>query len=253
MRKFLFLCTLLLSFSGFSALLLQEVDLVYHNQCYNKLPSVKEADQNLEARSDFQNFLKKAGEVANSYGLQDYLGLRLIHRHFDLRPSQVMVEIFDQYENTPSLITTPSSMERAHEKGAVPSSWIFTDSNPMLFETSTDDGARKGLEKLRNVPNFWNEMAVLIKKNNFQDLVALAILKRESLIPLSTEQIYMERNYGRLESSIVQLENREGVVDQSIRTSWAFDETDGVCMCSSHYCHSRDDGDHTRNGVHIEY
>lgn len=129
---------------------IDEIDPDAHRMHYNSLPSVEVADKELNSRTNFQDFLKKAGDVIVSHGLEDSVGLRLIHRHFGLTHEQVMVEAYEKYQETPSLITTAYSLSNAREIEATPSSWIFVESKPTVFEFTTDPAARVVLKKIQN-------------------------------------------------------------------------------------------------------
>src|SRR3990167_11429112 len=108
---------------------LDDIDIATHKTHYNALPSVEENDALLKASPPFDSFLKEAEEIVTRYELESAVGLRLIHRHFALGENQVMTEGYETINEVPSLVTYAHKFEEAKEKGAVPASWIFSDSS----------------------------------------------------------------------------------------------------------------------------
>lgn len=220
---------------------IEDLDATSHRSHYNTLPKVEDADANLKACLDFQDFLSKAEQVIISHGFEDIVGLRLIHHHFDLGAEQVMVENFELYDGIPSLITSAQPITVACEKGAAPSSWIFDGSQRVVFEFSADPAVKAGLRRIQEAPDFLMQIKKTIEDYNLQNLLAIALLRKDTLVPDNSE-VYLEKNYVEDGKSIVQLSPLEDA-SLHIRTSWGFSgPKQNRCFCSGHWCSKGSDG-----------
>ncbi len=203
----------------FAELTLNDLNIPEHSKYYNSLPSAGNADDALKSVFNFSDFLEKAEEVVSSYGFEKHTGLRLIHRHFDLNPSQVMVEEFQEVNGNPSLVTSALSVDEARQKSAVPSGWCFNSSPMKIFEFSTDEAVRTGFRDIQTTPEFLEQMEVVIKNYNLENLMSVSLLGKDSLLA-GEGQIYEERTYDS--QSVVQLVDESLRSAESIRTSWSF-------------------------------
>lgn len=233
---------------------LDEVDKEKYVQHYNGLPAVEKADEDINKKTQFQSFLKKAEQIVRQYELQPIVGLRLIHNHFLVGNNNVMSEDFQIVKEIPSLVTSEKSFEEAYESGALPASWIFSKNNNgeiSLFEASNDPFIKTAHSLLKKTPDFFDEMGKVLREYELTDLIALAILKRDSLVP-KDGQIYMEANSLLDQRSVIQLYDEKDVLAESIPTSWSFNTPrQHMCMRFS-YCDKNSDGTHTK-GVEHKY
>ena len=136
---------------------LDEVDKEKYVQSYNGLPAVEKADKDINTKTQFQPFLKKAEQIVRQYELQHVVGLRLIHNHFVVGNNNLMSEEFQIFNEVPSLVTSEQLFETAHESGALPASWIFsknTNGETSLFEASKDPFIRSAHSLLKKNPDF---------------------------------------------------------------------------------------------------
>ena len=120
---------------------LEDFNSQEHVGQYNSLPAVESNNELLSEHPQFQPFLKEAGEIVTSHGLEADIGLRLIHRHYPLGENQVMAEKYEIVDGVPSLVTSPHDLTEARELETKPASWIFSKNAPhsaSLFETSSD-------------------------------------------------------------------------------------------------------------------
>ncbi len=224
---------------------LEDFDLEAHRRHYNSLPAVEESDATLQKSSQFNHFLKEAEEIVTRFEFESFMGLRLIHRHFDLGKNQLMTEEYKVVDHLPSLVTSARYVESAKEINTVPSSWIFSSQSNepvQLFETSTDSAVKTASALLHNSPEFTEEMGNLLREHSLTDLLSVAVLKRESLVA-SPDQVYMEVNYGDTNSSVVQLWNASDSPGGSIRTSWSFKGPRQHTCHYEYYC-ANIDGQH---------
>lgn len=220
MKKFLLLLTMSIIYSlpCFGGLSIDDVDPISHVVRYNSLPSVEDADRELRSHSSFQEVLSKARQIVCSSGLEDFVGFRLIHRHFRLDHEQVMVENFGLDDEIPSLITSALNISVAREKEVVPSGWIFSGSQVDAFEFSTDPAVKSGATRLQENPHVFSALKDLIVEYKLETLLAVGIIKRDSL-SLDGGTSYIEESKSGM--SVVQA--RVVPLDSRItQTSWVF-------------------------------
>src|SRR5690606_32457098 len=105
---------------------------------YNLLSSVEDSDQALKAHPNREAAMDEFSEVLTRHGMNDVMGLRLVHRHHILEGNQVMVQQDTTTEGAPSLPTSAWNITDARSAHALPASWIFgAESGITNFETST--------------------------------------------------------------------------------------------------------------------
>ncbi len=218
---------------------------------YNRLPTVEDADRELKAKQSFNEFLEEARKIVVASGLSEYIGLRLIHNHFDLSEGEVMVEYFGVHNGTPSLITSAFNATVAQEKEAFPSGLIFTDSKVMVFELSTDPAVKVGFLKMQQNPEFVEQLRRLVENYGLQKLIAIGVIKRDGLL-FDAGKRYVEKSFisfGRGES-VVQVTTPDDP-ESLIPTSWYFGEDPLRQGCHPMNCLSYCLRDYSRGGVHI--
>lgn len=199
---------------------IEYVNPLTHAKMYNQLQSIELADEQIKKLPDFSSFLEAAGKVIEKHGLTDCIGLRLIHNHFILNDGQVMVENFEEVDSVPSLVTSACSVSEAKGKGAIPASWLFSTFPPSSFELSTDPAVLKIVKSLEQEPAFLVDMKEVIENYRLQNLMAVAVLKKDFLMAKDKE-LYLEISDDSLSRSIVQLVKEEDV-GLSVITAWKF-------------------------------
>lgn len=226
--KFLVVSSVLIQILGVSngfainPLDIDDIDTESYVHHYNRLLAVEEADDRLKGSSEFEKYLRIAGEIIIRYGAQEYFGLRLMHRHFPLSPNHIMVEEFQLLSDVPSLVTSAHTFEDARTKGAIPSGWIFgsTLDEINVFETTTDPAVQKGSQFVQEHPEFFDEIGRSLRDSGLNNLVCLGILPRQSLTG-NTPLVYLEQNYESTFQSVTQL-GEVSDLGKSIKTSWSF-------------------------------
>jgi hypothetical protein len=217
---------------------LDDIDQEKYQTSYNKLPSVEDSNSLLKERNaQFSQLLKDAEGIVVKYGMETHIGLRLIHSHFPAEKNHVMVEEYQTWEGKPSLVTYAQNLEEAKEKKALPASWIFsgnTQDDVQIFETSTDPAVHAGVRMLQEKPSFMDEMGDLLRTTQFNSLLSVALMKRDSF-DLKEEELYLENNSSTLLKSIVQAWNPKENPISAFQTSWNFKGLKGGCL-KLHYC-----------------
>lgn len=225
MKILLSMFTILLSCSANANIFsIEDVDTVSHSKIYNKLLYIEDSDRKLKQFPHFEKFLKASEEVVCRYDLAEHVGLRLIHRHFDLQEGQIMIENFQVVKDVPSLVTNAYNILEVQEEEVKPSSWFFTQSisDPIsFFEFSSDPSVKQGIKKLEKDYEFFDEIKKVTEEFEIQTLMAISLLKRENLIAKDNEE-YREINYEDISKSIVQIANVDEHDSINIRTTWSF-------------------------------
>jgi hypothetical protein len=180
---------------------------INYSKRYNKLPEVEVNNEIKKANPLAELFIKDIAEAITKYGLQNYIGLRLIHKHFKIEANQIMVEEYEEIEGIPSFVTSAKNLEDAIAIKSIPASWIFTEQGPIVFETSTDKEVPDGAALLLKNPEFIEEFKKLINSYKLNEIFALAVLRRKPLShDIQSNQICLENNYNKPKSmSVVQL------------------------------------------------
>jgi hypothetical protein len=194
---------------------------------YNQLPEVEVNNEIKRANPLAELFIKDIAEAIIKYGLQDYIGLRLIHKHFKIGSNQIMVEEYEEIEGVPSFVTSAKNLEDAIAINSIPASWIFTEQGPIVFETSTDKEVLDGVALLLKNPEFIEEFKKLINSYQLNEIFALAVLRRKLLSQdMQNNEIYLESNYNKPKSmSVVQLSQGDSLNNaRTIQTNWKFKE-----------------------------
>jgi hypothetical protein len=93
-----------------------------YSERYNHLPEVEVNNEIKKANPLAELFIKDTGEIITKYGLQDYIGLRLIHKHFKVESGQIMVEEYEEIEGVPSFVTSAKNFEDAIAIKSIPAS-----------------------------------------------------------------------------------------------------------------------------------
>ncbi|OJW52806.1 MAG: hypothetical protein BGO67_00545 [Alphaproteobacteria bacterium 41-28] len=203
---------------------LEDFNATEYTRHYNSLPAVEDSNKELQVSTFFAPFLKEAESVVVQYELEPYIGLRLIHRHFPVEGNQLMAEEYQTYKEQPSLVTSAYEVDGALLKGMIPASWILAHGDGdevTVFEASNDAAVHTGSKMIQKNPEFLDEMGKLLEDNNLNNILAVALLKRDALVA-SENQIYLEINDSEHDKSIVQLWDVSKQNKDAIVTSWSF-------------------------------
>jgi hypothetical protein len=138
------------------------------------------------------------------------------------------------------------------EKEALPSSWIFSNDGINIFETSIDPAVKSGINLLRENPDFIKEMSSILKENNLNNLLSVAVLKRDSLQPKEND-MYLEINSDFLNKSVVQVKNKDEIYLDTIRTTWSFGEPRQTGCHTMWVCGYSPGGGHDRYPSHRSF
>jgi hypothetical protein len=89
-----------------------EFDFDNHQDHYNNLEDVVHSSDSVKANPAFSSVLLEVGEVLVRYQLHEQIGVRLLHRHNELREGEFMIEDAGTLaDGTAALITTRQALE----------------------------------------------------------------------------------------------------------------------------------------------
>lgn len=233
---------------------INDIDQEWYVKHYNNLQFVESATEKLGSISEFKDFLVNSKRIATDFELNDYLGFRLIHRHFHLNPGEVMVELFERYDDIDSLVTSAFSASVAMQKEAAPASWIFSGSEIIPFEFSTDRAVKEGLTRIQENPEVFLQLKDLIIRNNLQELIALSIVKRANLA-CDVNESRLEKSYGNeardMGYSVVQKTSKADISSLDYVTAWHLNfQNDDTCVPDGHCQNCRRQEDHCFYSYH---
>lgn len=202
---------------------IDEIDGNTYVQRYNSLPTLEDADRILRSSPNFHKCLQDAKEIVLDYGLEKYVGLRLIHQHFPLKDQEIVTETCERIGGELSLVSSVLTYEGAKHKGALPSSWILSEEGQVyVFETSVDPAVARNIQLIEQHPDFFKRMATALKNYKLSNSLALAVLQRDYLEEPTEDNLFLEAQHlnGK---NVVQLKNRNDFeADKIINSAWSF-------------------------------
>jgi len=203
---------------------------------YNRLPSVEKANEQLQLLP-LKSFLSVVKGLAEKYGVDDILGLRLIHKHFDIKDNLYMVEHSELWEGKQALVTRPTPLDEAI---MFPASWILNEQGEYeAFEFSSDPVVTVHLVKLRSLPYLLEEYKQLAFSYGVSHLLAPSILRRtwekEFLSAGNTSANLIEFTFNN--ASVVRNEKDiQSKEFSSVVTAWYLTQPHNVVCVMTRYC-----------------
>ncbi|KAH8802975.1 hypothetical protein F5884DRAFT_861318 [Xylogone sp. PMI_703] len=134
---------------------------------YETIPIDRQAFRRVEERQIPDKVFAEIRSVFQTYGVQDYLGLGVIHRHFSLEPSEQLVE----YHR----VTTPwrvSDLPNYLQVRISPKNWMFINGNLYPYEFRLEDSEAPA-EPYSFPPGFAEELLEVLSRHGIQDMYGL--------------------------------------------------------------------------------
>ncbi|KID68916.1 hypothetical protein MBR_08919, partial [Metarhizium brunneum ARSEF 3297] len=208
----------------------------YNPEDYSSLPSLSAAFQQLQHKGGESIITGPIRDIFLSHGAQDAYGIALLHKHFDIRPTDRLVDI----QNVSSPWETGGDIEPVLKKyhGVImPRSLRF--SNGMLKPYEFDFVEE---ERSMNMDeNFLEKLLQFLQHSELDQVLGLRVL--DSRDPGASIEV-TERN----SNIMIPL----GAIDEAnvIPAMWDFGpEEDQRCHCSE-YCYTDNKGKHSGQGNH---
>lgn len=192
------------------------------NWSYNKLPGVMKAHRSALCAHNFHSALEEVGQVLERSGLQDVLGISLLHRHNDLGNGEIMVQRSEQLDDGGIALVTAKVSAIDVSEPLCPTVWrVGTDMPVEPLEYCL--GADSGLTNDFFVKNqhVFADVASVLKRNGLDELLGLSLLREHVLGDNRGESIAIETTDLKRNANVVTLRKREECVD-FITTLWRF-------------------------------
>lgn len=149
------------------------------HEIYNALPGIDVATNVVRRERDFDQVMRTLGSVVLKHDLEKVIGIRLLHRHNDLRPNDLMVETIEEVEpNVRALVTS-----RQHESEVpyefMPSMWACRGPDDVQqLEYTKESLLPVDRHVLRDMKPFFRDFAHATKRIKVEDYLGVCVLER---------------------------------------------------------------------------
>jgi len=153
-----------------------------YRSCYNQLPDVLDATNRLQAR-DKPGTLDALAKVILEHGLQEQVGIRLLHKHNTVETDELMIEAeeVDPVCETKSLTTLADEAGQIHRRygeAFAPNSWRWVGQKWLPLEYSVDSKAVHDSRLLQKMPKFAMDFAEGVDRLDARDLLGPCLVRR---------------------------------------------------------------------------
>lgn len=195
---------------------------------YNGLMDVSTADRRLWSRQDREAFFQEAGTLICENGLQESVGLCLLHNHNAVAEGHIMVESFetDTYA-TPALVMAHTPRDQARQP--VPVALKVGDGGLLPLEYSSVDLAHRNYRLLQEAgEDFVAAFCDVVTRNGFEDLVGLSVLRVDALDRQPDEELVERTDSARVANVLRAHDTVEAPNINHVQTSWVFDKVEAT-------------------------
>ena len=193
---------------------------------YNLLPTLNQARSVFDQRNRRHLVKNDLRTLFRKHSVEDKLGVGLVHRHFDLRPEERLVE----YNGT----STPWQCRDCFlGRKIVPIAWQLDAEGmfPYEFRFSTTSEDAKEVLDLQRQSNFLGAFNDILRSHGLSSVIGLCPMPAEGV------QSSLEVTHGRANINIPRSELREKEWnDETTETMWFFDTMSNAtyaCKCSN--------------------
>lgn len=151
--------------------------LEYNPRHYDTLPPVIEASQNAEPSGAINALESVIGNVFVKHGVQNELGIILLHNHFDLSPTEILVQFGNsavpwETSKNPDLFNVVPGAWRFVEEGLAPYEFVYLGRTKQSTVPLLAD-AKYG--------PFLAELLNLLQKHDLVDVLGLVALENKDV------------------------------------------------------------------------
>eukprot|EP00300_Choanocystis_sp_HF-7_P003788 c1288_g1_i2.p1 GENE.c1288_g1_i2~~c1288_g1_i2.p1 ORF type:complete len:234 (-),score=1.67 c1288_g1_i2:83-784(-) len=215
------------------------------HEIYNALPGIERANDFIRKERDFESLLSGLGKVILDHHLEEVIGIRLLHRHNELRPDDLMVEDLEQIDEVPALVTARYP-KRDISFDYLPSMWACRgDSSIQELEYSKRDLLPIGSEFLKANTRFFHDYAAKAKELRTEDFLGVCVLDKHGF-PVDKElETEVESTDITRPANVIMARNKDLLrIENYFETTWQVHrESNTSCptTCCS-YCTPRSPG-----------
>jgi hypothetical protein len=148
-----------------------------HAERYNLLADVEPADEQLSALNKAK-ILNTLSEVICKHGLEEWIGIRLLHRHNGLTGGEIMLEAEDRISEQDLALTTMARSLSGIKQKFAPNSWMAEAGRFFPLEYSQDPAIAQGRDFLEENRDFFKDFEAVLTAYDVTGLLGPCILRR---------------------------------------------------------------------------
>jgi hypothetical protein len=167
---------------------------------YQSLPGFDDIAKAFKDRKG-KYFIRAVREIYLKHGVEECLGVGLVHRHFDMDSDEILVQ--------EGMISKPYTMKEIEDSNIVPTSWTFRDNTlyPYEFEFAPSDATAFGFSQ-----EFLTELRDLLKAFDYDTFLGITTYRKGPTL--------FERTEGR--NNILAVVEGDPASDHTVPASWYF-------------------------------
>lgn len=202
----------------------------YDRDWFNRLPSIEEADSEMRASGKLDLACKSLGPIFVSHNLHTYWGICLLHNHWSLMPNEVPIQLVDQDELGPKLVSSPRMIELwADIEPSVIG--VADDGDIVPLEYSNDPEVLEAVKALLQRPKFLTEFSEEIRHQSLQGTFGLTALRG---FARDDDELVEDTDHNR--QSVVRRYQRGTFPEANLtQTAWSF-SPDVITMACKKSC-----------------
>lgn len=215
------------------------------HEIYNALPGIERANDAIRKDGNFESLMSGLGRVILDHQLEDVVGIRLLHRHNDLRPGDLMIEDLESVDDVPALVTA------RYRKGEIsfdylPSMWACRgDSGFQELEYSKRDLLPIDSIFVRDHIRFFSDFAAKARELQIEDFLGVCVLDKNEFLIDKNLQTEVESTDVNRPANVIVVRSKDLVrTENYFETTWQVHrESNTSCptTCCS-YCTPRSPG-----------
>lgn len=149
----------------------------YDHQVFDSLPDVTTAANTVKDKEGEQLIRSAVKDLLLKHSLNNKLGVALVHRHFDLKPDEVMVD----YQGVATPWNTALLDQYSTFGSVLPLSWVVVDGKPRPYEFYyATKASADGSEAIELPRDFVAEYDSLLKRSGLEGFLGIRALKGQS-------------------------------------------------------------------------
>lgn len=145
---------------------------------YNSLHQVEKANDVLMA-SDVNGVLQSLREVILDNKIEEYFGIRLMHRHNSIDDNELMIEFEEVDERGNNCLSTIATSESQIKLPYHANSWVYSHGKLMPMEFSLDKSVEEANNILAGKPRFFSDFNEVTVKNGLGHVIGPCVVRRD--------------------------------------------------------------------------
>jgi hypothetical protein len=233
--------------------------LLQYREAYNTLDDVDDVYDRLQKRNEHMDVIHAALQLINDNGAKDFLGVLLLHRHFDCKPDTVFVERRytpprKESKHPTVLVTAPTQISDAPRRVTPYRFQIDSAGDLQPLEFTTNSAPMRGYKRLVESVDLRQSLGRLFFETQFAWLLGVAVYPRSKSIASATSVFFEETKFEELKSIVHVVDRLPADTERTIPTLWTWGPDlkvlpdGGVSGCCSAVCKSYCAG-HDASGI----